>query len=150
MYTWQRDANLPDGPVISAPVKKIQGEYTLEITPTFSIEDDPFALQSDTQKTDTVELRLNGQLIQLPDEAVSRGSVIKLDDIPELSVGFNEFFISAGPPISEINLDHGIRLRLLEGENILVDDTIWAANGARVSGTVSFKISIEKDHDHDH
>ena len=150
MYTWQRDARLSDSQVITAPVKKIQGEYSLEITPTFSIEDDPFALQSDTQKTDTVELRVNGQLVQLPDEVISRGKVITSDIIPELSIGFNEFFISASPPISETDLDHGIRLRLLEGENIIVDETLWATKGARVSGTVSFKISIEKDHDHDH
>lgn len=150
MYTLQRDARLPDSPTAVKQVETVSGKYTLEITPTFSIEADPFALQSDTENAGEIELRLNGQTLRPPEGDISRGKVLKIVDITRLAEGFNEFFISASPPISEIDLDHGIRVRLLDGENIIVDDTVWAGNGARVSGTISFQMELNEDHDHDH
>jgi len=150
VYTWQRDANLPDSPLAAPPVETVAGNYRLEITPTFSVETDPFALQADTPKTDSIELRLNGQLLQSPDEVISRGNVLEIDNIAEILTGFNEIYVSASPPISETDLDHGIRVRLLDGETIIVDDTIWAGRGARVSGSVSFQRLMKVDDEHDH
>jgi len=150
VYIWHRDAKLPDSPLPAPPVETVKGNYRLEITPTFSVETDPFALQTDAPVTASIELRLNGQLLQQPDEAISRGKTLKLFNIPELSTGFNEIFVSASPPISETELDHGIRVRLLDGETILVDDTVWAGRGARVSGSVSFQTSLKMDDEHEH
>jgi len=150
VYTWQRDAKLPDSPLAAPPVETVKGNYRLEITPTFSVETDPFALQADTPQTEAIELRLNGQLLQQLDEAISRGKTLKLFNIPEILTGFNEIFVSASPPISETDLDHGIRIRLLDGETIIVDDTVWAGGGARVSGSVSFQMSMKADDEHDH
>lgn len=150
VYTWQRDARLPDSPLAAPPVETVQGNYRLEITPTFSAETDPFALQADTPKTDSIELRLNGQLLQQPDEAIIRGKILKILNIPVMLTGYNEIFVSASPPISETDLDHGIRVRLLDGETIIVDDTIWAGSGARVSGSVGFQMSMKVDDEHEH
>lgn len=149
LYTWQRDAALPTGPAVVAAAKQAEVNYILEITPTFSIVEDPFALQSDTDKTALLELRLNGQSLAAPAVDMRRGEVIRIRDLSELQVGFNEFYISASPPIAENMLDHGIRVRLLGGSNVLLDDTIWASRGAVVSGTINFTLAAETDDDHD-
>ena len=149
-YTSHRDANLPEGPPPQKIEAHVEGDYLLELTPTFSIEQDPFALQSDSENTPSIDLRLNGQIITFPDMEMNRGKVIQIKDLPDMIAGFNEFYIKASPPISETDRHHGMRLRLLEGEYVIADETIWAGDGAIVSGTVNFKLAIEKDHHHDH
>lgn len=149
LYTWQRDAALPDGPAIVEAAKHVEGNHVLEITPTFSVVKDPFALQSDTDKTALLELRLNGKSLDAPAVDMRRGEVIRIRELPELQVGFNEFYISASPPIDENMLDHGIRVRLLDDSSVLLDDTIWASRGAVVSGTINFTLAAETDDDHE-
>lgn len=144
-YTWQRDAGLPQGPTIVEAAKQIQGGHLLEITPTFSVEKDPFALESDTENTSLIELRLNGSTLDLPAVEMRRGQVIQVHELTKLQVGFNEFYISAGPPLAESMLNHGMRVRLLDGSIVLFDDTIWASPGARVSGAINFTLA-EDDH----
>jgi hypothetical protein len=150
LYTWQRDAGLPQGPSIVEAAKHVKGDHLLEITPTFSVVKDPFALQSDTDETALLELRLNGKNLEAPAMDMRRGEVIRIRGLTELQVGFNEFYISASPPITENMLDHGIRVRLLDGSSVLLDDTIWASSGALVSGTINFTLAAETDDDHEH
>ena len=149
LYTWQRDAALPTGPAVVAAAKQVEGNHILEITPTFSVVEDPFALQSDADKTALLELRLNGQSLDAPAVDMRRGEVIRIRELTDLQVGFNEFYVSASPPIDENMIDHGIRVRLLDGSNVLLDDTIWASRGAVVSGTINFTLAAETDDDHD-
>jgi hypothetical protein len=148
-YTWQRDAGLPHGPSIVEAAKLVKGSHTLEITPTFSVEKDPFALQSETDNTAMLELRLNGKHIDVPATGMRRGEVMRIRELPDLQVGFNEFYVSASPPIAENMFDHGMRVRLIDGSSVLLDDTIWAGRGALVSGTVNFTLAAEKDDPHD-
>jgi len=150
VYTWQRDAGLPHGPSIVEAAKHIKGSYLLEITPTFSVEKDPFALQSDTDSPVSLDLQLNGQRLDVPVMEMSRGEVLRVRELPELQVGFNEFYVSASPPIAESMIDHGMRVRLLDGSSVILDDTIWASRGALVSGTISFTLAAGKDDPHDH
>lgn len=149
-YTWQRDLKLPEKPSETLPAQTIRTDYILELTTTFSIEKDPFALDSDSEATPSIELRLNGQLLEFADEEFRRGIVQKINKIPDLPLGFNELFVSASPPISEVTLDHGIRIRVLDGDHIIVDETIWASYGARVSGTVGFTLTAKEEDGHDH
>ena len=148
-YTCQRDANLPQSPTVVEASQQVQGIHLLEITPTFSVEKDPFALESDTENTSLLELRLNGSTIDPPAVEMRRGQVIQIHALTKLQVGFNEFYISAGPPLSEGMLHHGMRARLLVGNSVLFDETIWASPGARVSGAINFTLAAEKDDHHD-
>lgn len=149
-YTWYRDAKAPEGPPVAKAVARVEGNYRIEITPTFAIAEDPFALQSDTGATPSVELRLNGISLKHPDVEMSRGKVIQIRDLPELIAGFNEIYISASPPISENDLFHGLRVRLIDDDKEIVDKTLWAGHGAIVSGAVNFEVAAEKDHDHEY
>ena len=150
MYTYYRDAGIPTEAPELQTVEKLEGDYILEITPTFSTEKDPFALQSDDQSSSSLELRLNGMKLEVPADEMIRGKVIEIRNLPNLQVGFNEIYTQASPPIAENMMDHGIRVKLSNKGFVIVDNTVWGSRGALVSGTISFELSQTKDADHDH
>lgn len=150
-YTTQRDAALPQGPAQPAAPKILTGSYVLEITPSFSIEKDPFALvlDDDSSQTPGLEIRLNGRTLEVDAEPIKRGKVIRITKNLKLSQGFNEFYVKASPPMAETDLDHGLRVRLLDRSVPVVDQTIWGSSGAVVAGTVSFSLAAHKEDVHD-
>ena len=150
-YTTQRDAALPKGPAQVAAPKILTGSYVLEITPSFSIEKDPFALALDDNESQSrgLEIRLNGRTLGVAAEQIKRGKVIQITKNLKLSQGFNEFYVKASPPMAEIDLDHGLRVRLLERGVPVVDQTVWGSSGSVVAGTVSFSLVAHKEDVHD-
>lgn len=151
-YTAQRDASLPQSPAQVAPPKVLTGSYVLEITPSFSIEKDPFALaldDDDASHTQGLEVRVNGRILGVDAGELKRGKVIRITKNLTLSQGFNEFYVKASPPMTETGLDHGLRVRLLDRGIPVVDRTVWGSAGAVVAGTVSFSLAERKDEDHD-
>lgn len=150
-YTANRDASLPEGPAQVAERKVLTGEYVLEITPGFSMEKDPFALVlDDTPQPPGLEVRLNGQAILVDSGEIVRGKVIRITKGLAPTVGFNEFYVQASPPMSEIHLDHCIRVRLMENGVPVADRTIWGSRGAVVAGTVGFTLVSPKEDAHGH
>ena len=150
-YTWQRDAGLPKGPAKVAPLETLTSDYVLEITPSFSIEKDPFALAvDDGANASGLDIRLNGTPLLVDTDRMSRGKVIQVTKGLVLTAGFNEFYVNAVPPISEAHLDHGLRIRLLENGAPVVDRTLWSSQGAVVAGSVSFHLTVQKEDDHGH
>jgi len=150
LYTWHRNAALPKSPSTVQAVERVKGDFSLEVTPTFSIEKDPFALQSDTKTSSSLELRLNGRILEVAAEDLTRGKVIKIHDLSDLQVGFNEIYIKASPPLAETQLAHGLRVNLLDQGLTIVDQTVWGSGGGLVSGSISFTFTPSKDEDHDH
>ena len=150
-YTAQRDAALPQGPSQVAAPKILTGSYVLEITPSFTIEKDPFALalDDDASQTPGLEVRLNGRALEVDAEQIKRGKVIRITDNLKLSQGFNEFYVKASPPMAETDLNHGLRVRLLDRGMPVVDRTVWGGSGTVVAGTVSFSIAAHKEDAHD-
>ncbi|MCG8619384.1 MAG: hypothetical protein MI802_24445 [Desulfobacterales bacterium] len=150
-YTANRDATLPEGPARVADREIRTGEYTLEITPGFSIEADPFALAlDDTGRPLGLEVRLNGQILEIGPAEIFRGKVITVTKGIFPTIGFNEFYVKAAPPMSESHLDHCVRVRLLDSGIPVADRTIWGSRGAVVAGTVGFTMAKPKENDHDH
>ncbi len=149
-YTWLRDARLPEGPSPVQAVEHVDGEYLLEITPTFSVEKDPFALDSGPQSDALLTLNLNGRGLDLPEGEVLRGKRIRISKLRGLQAGSNEIYVKASPPMAESMMDHGLRVRLLDREFVIVDNTVWGDRGALVSGTIRFRLTSHEDDDHDH
>lgn len=150
-YTAQRDASLPGGPAQVAAPKALTGSFVLEITPGFSIEKDPFALalEDDVSQTRGLEVRLNGRQVRVDADKIQRGRVIRITKNLTFSQGGNELYVKASPPMAETNLDHGLRVRLLDRGNPVVDQTIWSSAGAVVAGTVSFSLSAVREAGHE-
>ena len=149
-YIQQRDKSL-DTSINHNPIEVlIDQTFSMEITPTFTIEADPFALSSDSSGAESLDVRLNGTRIQLPTDPLSRGNPILLEGVKGITAGHNEVYVKASPPLDESRLNHGIRIKILNGGSVITDQTVWGDQGALVSGTVSFKYISDVKESHDH
>jgi hypothetical protein len=146
-YTQKRDRGAVTESVAAPVVEKTKERLSIELTPTFSVEEDPFALQT-VEPTGPFDLRLNGMAVDIADLRISRGQTLFIRDLEFALSDHNEVFIKASPPLAENHLTHGIRLRLLSQDKVLADQTIWSSGGGLVSGTVPFSpTTTETDHD---
>ncbi|MBI9090782.1 MAG: hypothetical protein JEZ12_16315 [Desulfobacterium sp.] len=150
VYTWHRDAGLPAGPSPVQAVEQVEGAFLLELTPTFSLEKDPFALDTGTQSDALLTLNLNGRTLEVPEGELLRGKKIRIRDLPWLQAGSNEIYVKASPPLAESMMDHGLRVRLLDRGFVIADNTVWGDRGALVSGTIRFRLTLSEDDGHDH
>ncbi len=137
-YVLQRDSRRLQPSVQTQADLSVAKSFAVEITPTFSIEKDPFALTTTDEPVLSLEIRLNGNTLSLPSEELLRGQTVRIDRVTGIQAGYNEILINASPPLQESSLEHGVRVKLIEGDSIEVDETLWAAQGALVSGTISF------------
>lgn len=146
-YTSRRDRAY-ETRAVAAPVDtRTEMRVALELTPTFSVQDDPFALKTEEQQG-PFEIRINGVGIASADLGVSRGQTLVIADLNIALGEHNEVFIKASPPVAESQLDHGIRVRLLDRERVLADKTVWSSGGL-VSGTVIFSLPTQAESDHE-
>lgn len=149
LYVEQRDRSFVTESVAVAAVEKSKQRISIELTPTFSVEDDPFALQTEAKKA-PFDLSVNGIAVDIADLPINRGQTLFIRDL-EVELGdHNEVFIKASPPVAESHMTHGIRLRLLGGDRVLVDQTIWSSGGGLVSGSVAFALNVTPETDRDH
>lgn len=150
LYTWQRDAVTRQPVASPIQTEQLRGDWAIELTPTFSAEEDPFALQTEEKGPAPIEVRLNASSIALGAVNVARGDSLRIGNLGELQAGQNEIFIKASPPLNESGLNHGIRVRMLEGEAVLADETIWSNRGSLVAGSVAFTLKSDEEGSHDH
>ncbi len=148
LYTTGRDRSSARISAAPAPIEKEAAPIRLELTPTFSAQEDPFALKTNKQ-SEPFEIRLNGSIVPVENLALTRGKTIIIDDISAVSGALNELFVKASPPVSESSLGHGVRVRLLSRGGALADETIWSSGGGLVSGTVSFSTGGQSGDQHD-
>ena len=128
----------------------VEGQFAIEVTPTFSTEEDPFALTTSDSIVSPLTVKLNGMTVDSHSQEVLRGKTIRIEDVSGVLSGHNEIYVTASPPMSENTLEHGVRVKLYENSALVVDQTVWADQGALVSGTVSFSHSTNKEGSHDH
>jgi hypothetical protein len=148
-YTEQRDRSFATENVVVKVEKRSAERISIELTPTFSVEEDPFALQTQEPKA-PFDLRLNGMTVDIATLPITRGQTLFIRDLEVTLSDHNELFIKASPPVAESHLNHGIRLRLLNKDRVLADQTIWSSGGGLVSGTVPFELPVLPEIDHDH
>ena len=149
-YVRQRDASI-ESVIAQKPIYTVSDlTFTLEITPTFSFEEDPFALETGNDSSKQMELKLNGQSVHTPNLQLIKGARYRVDNLPGVVVGQNEIYVKASPPTAESQLDQAIRVRLLQDSSVLVDKTIWNSQGSLVSGTITFEIHAETEDGHEH
>ncbi len=148
-YTEQRDRGVVPKSAVAIVAEKTRERISIELTPTFSVEADPFALQTQEQKA-PFDLRLNAMPVDIANLSISRGQTLFIRDLEVALSDHNELFIKASPPLAESHLTHGIRIRLLKQDQVLADQTIWSSGGGLVSGTVPFKLPASPETDHDH
>jgi hypothetical protein len=148
-YIAWRDGAVAAPAAVFTMAKASAGEFSLELTPTFSLEDDPFALTIGEDADSSLEIRLNGRLLNVPDEELQRGRPFTITAVEGVLLGHNEIHIKASPPVAESSLDHALRIRVLDQGVVLADHSLWSSEGELVSGTVGFDTK-EKEAGHDH
>jgi hypothetical protein len=127
-----------------------RGNYTLEVTPTFSTAADPFALQGEVTAASTLQVSQGDKIIYRTEESLEAGMTVRVHPVAGLTAGRNELYLQASPPLSDIPRDNAVRVRVLLDNRVLVDETLWAESGAKVSGTIAFSLTKPEDVDHDH
>ena len=149
-YIHERDSR-PAAEISKPAVQKAaRGNYTLEITPTFSTAADPFALQGDVTAASTLQVSQGNKILYSAEESLEAGVTVRLHPVVGLTAGRNELYLQASPPLSDIPRDNAVRVRVLQDDRVLVDETLWGENGAKVSGTIAFSLTESEDVDHDH
>ena len=150
LYIQQRDRRLP--PAIQIPTTEAasRDDYSLEITPTFSPEPDPFALQGDPAASATLLVRLGERELFRSGQTLPAGKTVSVHPVAGLVVGHNELYLQAIPPLSEALMDHAVRVRLLQGNREVFDQTLWGLSGAKVAGAIPFILTKSAEAGHDH
>jgi hypothetical protein len=125
-------------------------DYSLEITPTFTAQEDPYALDTGDKRTPVLTVKLNGSTILERYNDVERGESIQLEKVTGLVRGWNEFHIEASTSGSEYSRARALRFRLFQGLNPVLERTLWAAPGERLSGAIPYGIELEPGKEPDH
>jgi len=150
LYIHERDRRKP--PEIKAPATEAarMEDYTLEITPTFSTEPDPFALRGDPAASATLVVRLGERELFRSEQALPAGETVSVHPVAGLIVGPNELYLRASPSLNEARMDHAVRVRLLQGNRVVFDETLWGRSGVNVAGTIPFTLTETPEDKHAH
>lgn len=147
-YIHYRDNDIP-ATVNGTGLITADASVTIEITPTFNLERDPFALQSEIAETGLM-LHFNSINIAVLENNIQRGKTYRLENIKGLVHEQNNIFFQASPPLSESSLEQAVRIRVFINNTPTAEQTFWAGQGARISGNLRFTYLPEKEAGHDH
>ncbi len=147
-------ARQKSNPAVSHEVHEATGVLTLEVTPTFDMEPDPFALQTDTQSAaPALLLRVNGKEVLRRTERVERGMPIRVEPVPALIQGHNEIYLEANPPLEQADRSMAVRVRVFRDGQPVADQSVWSDAGSRIATAFPVEIAHEKApeaHPHGH
>ena len=122
------------------PPERIADELVLELTPTFSVEPDPFSLDQLAFR-----VRLDGQLLLDEQHALQAGEALRVPAV--FSSAINELAVEANP--ASADQFHALRVRVMRGaEPVLLEVagsrvsevSLWCEPGAGLSDVVRFAI----------
>ena len=132
------------------------GIYSLEVTPSFSTEHNPFALDiGDGSNADTASLSVSlGERILLSKSGpIAAGEIVRVEAIDGIVVGKNELLVKVSVPLNKLSRSHAVRIRILRDGIQVADTTLWSEPRQPVSGVVTLEVAaaeeIEESHDHD-
>lgn len=114
------------------------GDFSLEVTTTFPLQPDPFALTADDSgQQAALNISLGGQRIFSAEELPAH-LPRRIHPLPDLVLGKNEFLVTATPPLDAVDntASYAVRLRLLRGDAPVAQDTFWASQGATITGAL--------------
>jgi hypothetical protein len=129
-------------PARSYEARAVTDAFALEVTTTFDLEPDPFALKTDTESTaPALLIRVNGKEAFRRNDRVDRGVPFRLEPVPALIQGHNEIYLEANPPMENADRSLAVRVRVFRGLTPVADQSIWSESGSTVATT--FRVDIE-------
>lgn len=129
-------------------IQYTEDTYSLVLTPTFTAEPDPFALDiGDDDGPAALRLQLNGREILRRTDTVRAAVPVRIDDLENVKLGANELYLEANPPAEVINQSHAVRLQIFRNDNLLAETTFWSEPGVLLTGTFRFNVEPPRDHE---
>lgn len=120
------------------------GVFALEITPSFDAEPDPFALNvDDSTDSAALQVRLAGDEVFRGGDSVIAGRPILVRPIEGLTLGKNEFYLEASPPMDDGGRSHAVRVRVFRDDRVFFERTFWSEPGGRVAATFVADLEAE-------
>jgi hypothetical protein len=136
--------------------QQVEQVYALEVTPSFILESDPFALTMDIQNSSPALLiRLGEHELLNISAPVTTAETFKIEPLHSLIVGQNEIYVEATPPTNHFSTYNALRIRILKNGYPFEEKTLWSPPGTKVAGTFQFTLETddndfsEEKHDHD-
>lgn len=127
------------------------GAYRLEVTLTFAVEPDPFALVTDANdRPPALVIQLQGQDILRVTDRLEAGRPLVVTSVPGLKSGVNEFLVAAYPPQEEAWSANALRLRVLQDQRVLADHTVWSIPPEPILATMVVDIPAAAQSEEDH
>lgn len=150
LYTHHRDATvLVSGPGVE--IQAAEGNYALEITTTFTVEPDPFALQTDElREQPALVVRLGEREILKRTDRVEAVTPIRLEPLLGLVEGTNEIYLEASPPLEQAGNSQAVRVQILRNGQSVAEQTFWSAPGGKVADTMRFELGTVREAEEDH
>lgn len=135
-----------------AATVKATASVTIEVTATFTAEQDPFSLDvADDGGGSPFILRLGTQVLFDDADALQPGVPLITDALTDLNAGMHELYIDASPPLDNAAASHAVRLRAFESGRLIAEKTFWSEPGGKISGTLQFELIAEETGEaHDH
>ncbi len=118
--------------------------YSMELTATFPVEPDPFALNADgSREPPAVLVRLADREILRLTGNVEPGVPILLSPVPGMDANLNEFYVEANMPLEFSGRNLALQVRVLEDGRPVVEKTFWSEGRNKIAG--AFEVSPEND-----
>ena len=110
-------------------------DYTVEVTATFDLEPDPFALTLDDRDDPPVlRVALEGKDIVRETKNLPAGIPLRSKAVTGLREGINEFYVEAAVPEEDSGKSAALRIRLLTGDRSVAEHTIWSDGDVVIAG----------------
>lgn len=116
---------------------------SFEITTTFAVEKDPFAVDLG-EENHAFTLVLDGREIFSASEGISDRATFSTEET-ELTEGSHELFVSANP--AETGLSNAVHIRVLSSGNPVSDETFWFSPGQSVTASHIFTLEERDSHE---
>ncbi len=117
------------------------GHFAVEVTASFAVEPDPFALNVETKKKKpALVLKVNGQEALSITERLDAGAPVVVEKVGGIVEGINELYVEANPPIESVGRVHAVRVRVLKDGRPLAQESLWSEPGNRIASTFKIKV----------
>lgn len=118
---------------------------SFEITATFAVEKDPFALNIG-EENKAFSILLDGRAVFSTEDGIKDREPFATEEF-RIGAGKHELFINANP--AQSGLANALRIRVLSSGNPLEDKTFWFQTGQAVNASLIFTLE-EKDGKNEH
>jgi hypothetical protein len=126
--------------------KQVEKVYALEVTPSFLLESDPFALTMDSQNNSPALVVQSGEHELLNVRApLTNAETFRIEPLHNLIVGQNEIYVEATPATNHFSTYNAIRVRIIKDGYPFAEKTIWSPPGTKVSGIFQFTLEADNN-----